>query len=281
MMSSAANLLRRYTPVRLRRAVGEVRTARKKARLFGALAPLVPAVNDMFDGPGSLEEFKANGDEFLRIYRDRCGLRTDERMLDVGSGIGRKTIPLTQYLTPAPAYEGIDVNAKGIDWCAKAITPRFPNFRFQQIDVRNALYNPLGACAPSEYRFPFADGSFTFITLGSVFTHMMPAEVEHYLSEINRVLGTGRCLISYFLLNEESRRLINAGKSTVDFARPDEQWATTSPERPEDAIAFDEDYVTGLYQRLGLNIVRIDYGSWCGRMNYLSYQDLIFAERIS
>jgi SAM-dependent methyltransferase len=232
----------------------------------------------MFDGPGSLEEFKANGEEFLRIYRDLCGLRTDERMLDVGSGIGRKTIPLTQYFSASASYEGIDVNATGIEWCAKTITPRFPNFRFQQIDVRNALYNPLGTCEPADYRFPFPDQSFTFITLGSVFTHMMPSEVEHYLSEIHRVLGRGRCLISYFLLNDESRRLIGAKKSAVDFASPDGQWATTSPDRPEDAIALDENYVRNLYERLGLKIVRVDYGSWCGRPDYLSYQDLVFAE---
>jgi hypothetical protein len=107
---------------------------------------------------------------------------------------------------------------------------------------------------------------------------MTPSEVEHYLSEIHRVLGRGRCLISYFLLNGESRRLIAAKKSAVDFASPDGQWATTSPDRPEDAIALDEDYVRNLYQRLGLKIVRVDYGSWCGRSDYLSYQDLGLAE---
>jgi len=277
-MTTALDLLRRVTPVGLRRAIGRWRSSRKKLRLFGDRAPLVPAVEEMFDGPGSLEEFKANGEEFLRIYRDLCGLRVDERMLDVGSGIGRKTIPLTQYFSADASYDGIDVNASGIEWCAKTITPRFPNFHFQQIDVRNALYNPLGTRESVDYRFPFPDRSFTFVTLGSVFTHMMPAEVEHYLSEIHRVLGTGRCLISYFLLNEESRRLIRAKKGAVDFAPLDGQWATTSPVRPEDAIALDEDYVRNLYQRLGLKIVRVEYGSWCGRPDYLSYQDLVLAE---
>jgi SAM-dependent methyltransferase len=280
-MAKGIDLLRRYAPAGLRRAVARRRTSRKKARLFGALAPLVPPVESMFDGPGTLEEFKANGEEFLRIYKDLCGLRRDERMLDVGSGIGRKTLPLTQYLNAGASYEGIDVNAKGVDWCTKTITPRFPNFHFQQIDVRNQLYNPTGTCEPSEYRFPFADQSFTFITLGSVFTHMRPPEVEHYLSEIHRVLGHGRCLISYFLLNEKSRRLIDAKASALRFANPEEQWATTSPACPEEAIALDEQYVTELYRRIGLRIVRIDYGSWSGRSDYLSYQDLILAERVA
>lgn len=41
---------------------------RKTARLLGTLAPLVPGVEQMFDGPESLEAFQANGEEFFTIY---------------------------------------------------------------------------------------------------------------------------------------------------------------------------------------------------------------------
>jgi ubiquinone/menaquinone biosynthesis C-methylase UbiE len=44
------------------------------------------------------------------ICRQNCGLRPDEKILDVGCGIGRKTLPLTQYLTKGREYEGIDIN---------------------------------------------------------------------------------------------------------------------------------------------------------------------------
>ena len=128
----------------------------QKARLFGDLAPLVPPVGMMYDGPPSLEEFKNNGEEFIRIYRNVCGLRPDEKMLDVGSGIGRKTLRLTQYFDDRAIYEGIDIAKSGVDWCREKITPRFPNFRFQQIDVYNKHYNTAGKYHASEYRFPFA-----------------------------------------------------------------------------------------------------------------------------
>jgi SAM-dependent methyltransferase len=272
-------LARRLAPHALKRAVRRLQEARDKARLFGALAPLVPPVEEMFDGTASLEEFKANGEEFLRIYRDVCGLQPDERMLDVGSGIGRKTIPLTQYLNEQASYEGIDVAASGVNWCRRNITPRYPNFHFQQIDVRNPQYNPSGTFSPSEYRFPYPDGSFTFVTLGSVFTHMLPGDVRHYLHEIHRMMAPGRCLISYFLLNEESQRMIAAGSSTLDFVNVDDEYATISPDLPEKAIALDERFVVSLYSEAGLKIERIDYGSWCGRYEFLSYQDLILAVR--
>jgi hypothetical protein len=42
-------------------------------RLFGELAPMVPPVRMMFDGPRNLEVCKENGEEFLKIYRDVGG----------------------------------------------------------------------------------------------------------------------------------------------------------------------------------------------------------------
>jgi ubiquinone/menaquinone biosynthesis C-methylase UbiE len=272
------NVVKRLIPPPVKGKIRNFQANRYKARLFGAIAPLVPAVEDMFDGPQSLEQFKANGEEFLKIYKEICGLQPDEKMLDIGSGIGRKTLPLIQYLNDRAVYDGIDITKAGIDWCREKITPRFPNFHFQQIDVYNKLYNPLGKYQPSEYKFPFPDESFSFVMLGSVFTHMLPSDVKNYFSEVYRVLTKGgRCLISYFLLNEESLRLIEAGESALDLKYVFDDYRTISREVPEQAIALDENLIRDIYRKLGLKIMRLDYGSWCGRANYLSYQDLILA----
>ena len=120
-----------------------------KARLFGDLAPLVPRVEDMFDGSPNLEGFKRTGEDFLKIYKEKCGLQPDEKMLDVGCGIGRMALPLTQYANEGAVYEGIEIVKEGVDWCREKITPRFPNFHFQQIDVYNKHYNPRGKFQPS------------------------------------------------------------------------------------------------------------------------------------
>jgi SAM-dependent methyltransferase len=270
------NLMKIIIPFPIKQKIRNYIGNRNKERLFGALAPFVPRIEDMFDGPQSLVEFKRNGEEFLKIYKEICGLQPDEKFLDVGSGIGRKTLPLTQYLNQGAVYEGIDITKSGIDWCREKITPRFPNFHFQQIDVYNKYYNPAGKYQPAEYKFPFPDESFSFVMLGSVFTHMLPADLENYLSEIHRVLKKGgRCLITYFLLNEESLRLIEAGRSTLDLKHVFDKYRTMSREAPEQAIAFDEGWIKELYGRQGLKVLRIDYGSWCARESYLSEQDLI------
>ncbi|HKR58908.1 MAG TPA: class I SAM-dependent methyltransferase [Pyrinomonadaceae bacterium] len=250
-------------------------------KLFGSHVDLVPPTSLMFDGPVGYEVFKENGEEFLGHYIELAGLNPHERMLDVGSGVGRKTLPLVSYLNQQGSYEGIDIVPQGVSWCAEKYTPQFPNFRFQLIDVYNHLYNPQGKSKAKDYRFPFADREFDFVIMNSVFTHMLADDVENYLSEVARVLkNDGRCLISFFLLNDESLQLIAAGSSTLDLQHDFGPAKAISREMPEDAIGFDEGYVTDLYARCKLQINQpIRYGSWCGRQTYLSYQDLVLATR--
>jgi ubiquinone/menaquinone biosynthesis C-methylase UbiE len=108
---------------------------------------------------------------------------------------------------------------------------------------------------------------------------MQPQDMENYFCEISRVLKRGgRCLITFFLLNEESFQLINSGKSTLDFKYQLGKYRTQDPYIPEAAICYDEEFILGLYEKYGLKIKQsIHYGSWCGRAKFLSYQDIIIA----
>jgi len=232
----------------------------------------------MFDGPRSLKLFKENGEQFLRIYREICGLRPSEKMLDIGCGIGRKTIPLTHYLTGEAAYQGLDINKMGIEWCQEKISTKFAIFRFQQIDVYNKFYNAQGKVRPADYKFPFESETFDFVVLGSVFTHMLPTDAVNYLSEVHRVLRKGgRCLITYFLLTEESLRAVADGKSGLDFKYAFGNYRVELREMPEFAIAYDESWLQESYPKVGLKITRLDYGLWCGRGSAIDYQDLVLA----
>lgn len=263
----------------LGRAFKRTQNSYWRARFGPKKTDLVPPLELMHDGPQSYKEFKENGEEFLRHYLDLCGLQPDERMLDVGSGIGRKTLPLVDYLNDRGSYDGLELVKSGVDWCTQKYTSKYPNFKFHQIDVYNNLYNRDGKNKASEYRFPFANEEFDFIALNSVFTHMVPEEVENYLGEITRVLKTGgRCLISFFLVNKESLSQIEAGHSTIQLRYPVGPALAASETKPELAIGYDEAYVMGLYDNVDLEIRQpISYGSWCGRSRYLSYQDQIVA----
>lgn len=108
---------------------------------------------------------------------------------------------------------------------------------------------------------------------------MLADEVENYLREVTRVLKTGgRCLISFFLLNDESSDLIDHGKSIVLLTEQHGPARTLPGHKPEFAVGFDEAYVIDLYEQSGLEIKNpIVYGWWCGRANFASCQDQIVA----
>jgi SAM-dependent methyltransferase len=246
--------------------------------LSGKRDRLTPPTWRNFVGSG---DFKIIGNEFSRYFVELGGLKSHEKVLEVGCGIGRMAVPLLGYLKKdlGGSYEGFDIVDQGIDWCRKKITSRAPHFHFQCADIYNYGYNPVGKYPAEEYRFPYNNESFDFVFLTSVFTHMLPLAVENYFSEINRVLKPGgRCLITYFLLNQESIKSINAQSSTIDFKHKVEGYRIKDPDVPEAAVAYDENYIQGIYEKNDLQITPpVHYGSWCGRENFLSYQDIVVA----
>ena len=112
-------------------------------------------------------------------------------MLEPGCGTGRMAEPLTRYLGPAGSYDGFDVVRTAIDWCESNIASQHPNFHFRHVDVLNHVYNPKGRLDPEAFEFPYPDEAFDFVFLTSVFTHMRPPEMRHYLGQIRRVLRPG------------------------------------------------------------------------------------------
>jgi SAM-dependent methyltransferase len=218
--------------------------------------------------PGDLictsEEHLYKGQQWVEYFSGVCGLKPDESVLDVGSGGGRVAIPLSEYLTEG-RYEGFDTSAPDVRWCQEHITPRAPNFNFQHVNILNRTYNKGGTIAPRDFRFPYGDAEFDFLWLTSIFTHMLPEDIEHYFGEIRRVLRPGgRWLATWFVLDDDALRLMNEGKSFYDFEHDLGAYRVVNPDQHEDAIAFPAEFVFGLYERFGFE-VSADLGQWAGR----------------
>ena len=215
---------------------------------------------------------------FLGIMIERCGLKPTDNVLEVGCGLGRMAYPLTAYLAPNARFEGFDIVPFLIQRASQNITPSHPNFNFQLANIYNGMYNPQGNVLSTEYIFPYANNSFDFVLLTSVFTHMLPEEVKHYLKEIHRVLRPGgKCLMTFFLLDSESQSLIEQGKSSANIRFPHGNECYVAEVNNLEAVVGYRENQLFLWILTNFQMKNWYKGHWCGRTSdCVSFQDILF-----
>lgn len=213
------------------------------------------------------KQFRELGLKWVETFQSYADLKPDEAVLDVGCGPGRMALALAAYIGLEGCYEGFDVKPADIEWCKSEIEPRWPNSRFQLVDLHNGHYNPDGAAHADKFRFPYEDAAFDFVCMTSVLTHLVPTELSNYLHETARVLKpSGRCLITYFMMTDAARAGIADGAARFGFGHPVGPGAWTEyPDQPERVMAYEDEFLREEYRRANLAIVEpIRFGSWSG-----------------
>ncbi len=265
-----------HSRMRLRRAVFLPVDLWEK--LSGKRSPMTPPRGLIYTGSG---EFLEHGRRFKKYFIELGKLSPSHSVLDIGSGIGRMAIPLTQYLNDDGSYEGFDVVKTGVQWCKKHISAKFPAFQFQYIPLKNDLYTSDGMDA-AQFRFPYPDEAFDFVFLTSVFTHMLPDQVENYLKEIDRVLKKGgRCLATFFLLDEASKDFLNQ-QDHFNFPYNKGHYRLMSQATPSANVAYEKAYLKEfLASQTNLSIETVKPGYWSGRprSSSLEFQDILVLKK--
>jgi SAM-dependent methyltransferase len=226
---------------------------------------------DRIDGSHDLREFVTIGEATVAWLIGQ-GLDPGDAVLEVGCGIGRMAIPLLRHLDGG-SYVGLEIDRKKVDYCRATVGKAAANFTFHHADVFSRYYNPAGTLQGCDYVFPYGGASFDFVFLTSVFTHMLPADMEHYLAEISRVMAPGAICISSFWL---ARSGVGA-----PLHRYSEVCEVHDTAEPEHGVVYLEDYVRERFVAHGLRIERLWRGSMYGHddpdHNRDSQQDLVIA----
>ncbi|MGP7999414.1 MAG: class I SAM-dependent methyltransferase [Streptosporangiaceae bacterium] len=236
-------------------------------RFRGDHDAMVPPYADRFTGYTGHDYIKS-GEGLVYVLANYAGLQPGSAMLDIGSGTGRLAVPLTKVITPPGSYDGLEIVERGVRWCSTRITPAYPHFRFTHANIFNAEYNPGGTAKAAEYVLPYGDASFDVVCLFSVFTHMLTADVERYVTEISRVLRPGgRLAATFLIINDETTKSMRDGNGIYNFAyHVGPQWLfEEGMSAPELAVGYDEQYVRDLYASNGLDVTGFYLGPWSGQ----------------
>jgi SAM-dependent methyltransferase len=252
-----------------------LRAADALDRASGRADPLVPPRRLWFVGDS---DFRATGEEFRAHFQTFGDLASQDRVLDIGCGIGRMARVLVDQLAPPRgSYDGFDVSRVGVDWCRSRYGDAPVPFRFTQLDLHHPEYNPGGTGDAASCVFPYPDASFDLAIATSVFTHLLDDAVDRYLSEVGRVLAPGGRLFATWIALDPARPPVRS-RAVAAFAPTTGVAWVGDPAAPEAIVAYPLEWIGSRLRAHGL-VLREPYqpGTWRGR-DGVSFQDILVAD---
>lgn len=221
---------------------------------------------------GPPETFETAAAEFLCLLKLVAGLRADSAVFDIGCGCGALAIQLLDYLGPRGRYLGLDIHRPSVRWCQTHL--RRSGFSFEWVDMPNSAYNPRGSVRPDEFRLN-GQPPFDVAVAKSLFTHVTPDVMRAYMRLVGGSLSaTGVFVFTAFLFQDA-----RAPEVAQRFPYGDDDFRHAYAHRVESAVAYSERAIRGAASDAGLMITRLYPGAWRNKVDPLSYQDVLVAQR--
>lgn len=251
-------------------------------RVTGNYHKYVPPRGYIYTGsPANYKDYIKQGEHQLELLKSEIDLKPTDCVLDIGSGIGRTAIALTTYLDKSAKYEGFDVVQLGIEWCDSKIKKDFQNFNFKYIPLFNDLYNNSNLKA-SEFSFPYEKNFFDKIFSFSVFTHMQIDEIQHYFSEIQKVLKPDGLALSTFFTYDNASESEISNNPAFNFSYKKNGYRLMSDKIKSGNIAIHKDKLKAMFEANNLTLVKIIDGFWKGsKEDKIEYQDIVVFKKIA
>lgn len=209
------------------------------------------------------------------------------RIFDYGCGLGRLAYAASCYLGEEGRYVGYEVHAGARTFLQHAYR-KYDNLEFigddlkaedNYVEVLQAR-KKTGGIAAEDISFPerFHD-VFDVQFSHSVFTHMWKPAIVAVLKAISPLMRPdGVCANTWFVVDEFAQYTLDCG--TADRALPYEVNGalTTTLRNPLIDTAYRLADVEEMYRMAGHDVIDIRYGSWSGRDNGTTYQDVVISK---
>jgi SAM-dependent methyltransferase len=214
---------------------------------------------------------------------DRFGLyHDDSKILDIGCGYRRLAYALLAREWKG-SYIGYDILKPHIEWLINQLLPHLlPGSGFTHIDIANSRYRPgQNATKAREAALPSPPFQPDLITLYSVFTHLYPDDITNYLQQIYKIMGLDtRIACTWFFRTTDMIQLELDGKSQypMKYQHSENCWYYDEND-PLWAISYNLDWIERQVKAAGLTIEQTLLGSWCGRRETVTYQDMLILKK--
>lgn len=217
---------------------------------------------------GPLHGFERVAGEYVGMFAALGLLSPSSSVVDAGCGSAALLLALSERLNSSAKYVGFDVNRAVIDWARKAFRDD-SRVEFQHYDYFSSGFNPKGKRGLT---WPTDNNSADLIVLKSVFTHLLPADAQHFITEIRRTLSPGgTAFVTAFTYNH--------GQSPDMFPHQGSGFRYIRANAPEAGIALPQSWLAAQFQERSLN-VEFRPGFWRGLdAGQLAYQDVFLVTR--
>lgn len=239
-----------------------------------------PPLKTMYEGIPSRWVYRRNGVTYLTHLQELVGLTPASRVFDIGSGLGRKTWPLLSYFG-AGEYLGVEPRKDAVEWCLRHLSAQDSKLQFRHLDVRNGYYTPDGGGNASAITLPAANDHYDIVMANSVFTHMLPSEINNYLRECKRILAHGGKLFCTFFMDPDDPAVLGPMNESPRYTFPHQRsgYRAQHHDCHEHVVNYSEQDVRRMCDAAGIHIRGIKWGSWRGNANYLDFQDIVIGEK--
>lgn len=252
-----------------------------------------PSINFNQVLSGSLERYREtyleqSRDRELPFARSLANLGPSSVTLDFGCGLGRLASAFAAagagigtYLgwEPEPAarhwLQGAYESLEAFEFGGETLSPEL-NYITQQ-NSREAMGVRTGA-VPNELGWEsFLKGrGVDLVWSHSVFTHMWPEDAVANLSLLKNSCNPGAVMIHTWLILDDFA-LAGLSQGMTDRSLPFEIGGirTLSRNNPLDCTAYPIALLKDVYSQAGIEVTDLLYGSWAGRGNGVTYQDIV------